>query len=119
MSDTAYQVYLDRVRECLKSNKKRLLTEKEEAIVINHLEGVALAFENDPENSIREARQGGVARVGSCGGQKKLSITQILGIETAKKVSEIHPDFDVPTEEQVNRRVEEVLAVQNYLHKEI
>lgn len=115
MSDTTYQVYLDRVKEYLVAQGVRLLTEEEEAIVINHLEGVALAFKNDPKNSIRVAQQGELVRIGSAGSEERLGITQVLSIETAKKVSEIHPDFANPTPEDYDRRVAEVLAVQNYL----
>lgn len=95
--DVAYQVYLDKVKDHLKTNNKRLLTKQEEEIVVAHLTAVALTFCNDPKSG------------------KGLGITQVLGIETAKKVSELHPDFPTPTKEQVDQRVEEVLAIQNYL----
>lgn len=93
-----YQVYLDMVKEYLVGAKKRLLTEKEEEVVIAHLEAVALGFCNIGLTI-----------------HKELGITQVLAIETAKKVSEIHPDIPNPTPEQVDQRVAEVLAVQNFL----
>ncbi len=43
-------------------------------------------------------------------------MTQMLSVETATVVATIHPDFPIPTKEQIEQRVKEVLAVQNYLH---
>lgn len=94
--DTTYQVYIDLVNEYLKTNGKRLLTDKEEEIVIAHLEVVAIGYCN--------------------AGYKDLGITQLLSIETAKKVCEIHPDYHYPTQEQVEQREVEVLAIQNFLY---
>ena len=111
-NDSAYREYLDRVRQHLEARGVRLLTEKEEAIVVNHLEGVVLAFANDPKNSIRAVTVNGVKRVGV---ENSLRITQVLGIETAKKVSEIHEEFSNLSPESYDRKVAEVLAVRNYL----
>ena len=95
--DAPYQVYLDKVRSYLKFNKKRLLTKQEEKIVIVHLKVAALAYCNEPD-----AYDG-------------LDITQILCIETARKVSELHPDMETPTEEEVDQKAAEALTVQNFL----
>ena len=115
MKNNEFQVYLDLVRDYLDTNKKRLLTEKEEEIVVAHLRVIALTYCNDPKTAIRGCSNGNITRVDS---KNELGITQVLSIETAKKVSEIHPDFPTPTQEQVDQRVAEVLAVQNYLKSE-
>ena len=82
-----------------------MLTEKEEEIVVAHLTAAALTFCNKHSKARNDADT-----------YKGLGITQVLSIETVRKVSELHEDFPTPTQEQVNQRVEEVLAVQNYLH---
>lgn len=116
-TDTAYQVYLDMVKDYLQINGKRLLTEKEEEIVTAHLVSVAMTFENESEANERGAYPDiqGIARRGTVAG---LNITQRLSVETARKVSEIHPDIPTPTPEMVEQRVAEVVAVQNFLQSD-
>lgn len=104
MNDTEYQVYLDKVTQYLESHEVRLLTEKEEEIVVAHLQVVASTFCHNHENKRNDADK-----------YAGLGITQVLSIETALKVSELHEDFSNPTPEAYDRRVAEVLAVQNYL----
>jgi len=101
--DPAYQVYLDRVKDYLETNGKCLLTEQEEEVVVAHLNSVTATFCNKHSKQRNDAAS-----------YDGLGITQVLSIETAKKVSELHPDFPMPTE--VRQRVKEVLAVQNYLN---
>ena len=107
MEDVAYQLYLDIVKDYLVEHKVRLLTEKEEEIIVAHLKVAALTFCN--ERSIKK---------NDADTYNGLGITQVLSIETAKRASELHPDFPTPTEEQVNQRVEDVLRIQNYLRWE-
>ena len=105
--DTAYQIYLDIVRNYLKFNKKRLLTKQEEEIVIDHLYMTTLTFCSKHNNKRNDAAH------------KGLSITQVLSMETAKKVCEIHPDILILTQEQVDQGAEGVLVIQNFLYDEI
>lgn len=105
-SDIAYQVYLDMVREYLNATEKRLLTAEEEEIVIAHLKVVAATYCTKHMNLKNDADL-----------HKGLGITQVLSIETARKVSELHEDFPEPSEAEVKQRVAEVLAVQNYLRE--
>jgi len=127
MEDT-YQVYLDLVKDYLKTTGKRPLTEKEEEIVVAHLKVVSATYclkhsikRNDAGEGSSIAQE--LAEYGKTCARtdadvyKGLGITQVLSIETAKKVSEIHPDFPAPTQEQVDQRVAEVLAVQNFLYE--
>lgn len=101
-----YAVYLDMVREYLEAAKKRLLTDEEEEIVVAHLKVVAATYCNNHSKERNDA----VLYEG-------LGITQVLSIETAKKVSELHEDFPEPTQAEVDQRVAEVLAVQKYLQE--
>lgn len=104
MEDIAYQVYLDTVKEFLEVRKVRLLIEKEEEIVVAHLKVVSATYclKHSSKRNDADVYEG-------------LGITQVLAIETAKKVSEIHPDFPTATQEETDQRVAEVLAVRNYL----
>lgn len=103
--NSSYIVYLNMVEEYLKARKKRLLTENEEEIVVAHLKVVAATYCNNPRE------------YGGKSSKNKLGITQVLSIETAKKVSELHEDFPEPSPEEVAQRVAEVLLVQEYLRK--
>lgn len=87
--DIAYQVYLDRINNWLDRNKKRLLTEPEEKTVIAHLKSVTKTF-----SLMRPCRD--------------LGIKQVLAMESAKKVCEMHPDLSTPTEEEVIQKMAEV-----------
>lgn len=104
MKDT-YQVYLDLVKDYLDAKGKRLLTKKEEEIVVAHLEVVSATY------CLKHSKARNDADI-----YDGLGITQVLSIETAKKVCEIHSDYSTPTQEQVDQRVEEVLAIQNFLY---
>jgi len=102
-----YSVYLDNVREYLKAKKIRLLTEKEEEIVVDHLKVVAATYCSKYSKARNDANT-----------YEGLGITQVLSIEAAKKVSELHEDIPEPTPAVVDQRVAEVLTVQNYLKQE-
>lgn len=75
------QKYINSANEHLKLRGMRLLTVEEQAIIIKHLLEVA----NDYDSSTSKFRD----------------LMSMLCLETAKKVSEIHPGIEAPTEEQI------------------
>lgn len=99
-----YQIYLDYVKTYLTARKKRLLTPKEEEVVIAHLEAKALFF----CLKYSKARDEGDAYEG-------LGMTETLAVETAVIVSKIHPDFPSLTPAQFEQKTKEVLAIRNFL----
>lgn len=86
-----YRRYLDGVNNYLHSSGFRVLTIEEEEIVLAHLKEVVRIY---PEDDI--------------GG---LNLMETLVLEMGKKVCEIHPDLNLPTQERTTQAIESMLNV--------
>lgn len=74
-------IIIDTTNGYLKSKGTRLLTDAERKIVLEYLLEVADSY--DPATS------------------KARDLETLLCLEAARKVSEVHPDMETPTEEQI------------------